>query len=64
MPRAKKPKLGRPPDGDHAATERVEVRLTPAQRKEWEQAAAKENSTLKAWLVAAAELALSRGSTR
>lgn len=65
MPRNKKPRVGRPalPRGV-AATERVELRLTPTQRAAWATAAEAQGLTLKAWLSEAAELALARGSTR
>ena len=69
MPRTKKKHGGKRsgagrPAQDVTASERVEVRLTPAQREQWETAAAKEGTSIKAWLVAAAELAIARGSTR
>lgn len=65
MPRARKPKVGRPPlPAGLAASERVELRLTPAQREQWTQAAERQGVTLKAWLVEAAELAIARGATR
>jgi hypothetical protein len=35
----KKAKSGRPPRSSKAATERVELRLTTAERKAWERAA-------------------------
>lgn len=54
---------GRPPISD-AATERLGLRLTPAEREQWELAADRERLTLSEWLRAAAELALARGSTR
>ena len=56
-----RPRLGRPalPRGT-AATERVELRLTPTQRAAWSQAAAISGLTIKAWLVEAAERAIAK----
>lgn len=48
MPRAKKPKLGRPSLGDDARTKVVTTRLTKAQYKAIEAYVAKENAEVKA----------------
>lgn len=63
--RKRKPRLGRPPlAAGEAATETVRLRLTAAQRDQWQAAAVAESLTLSEWLRAAAELAIARGSTR
>ena len=63
--RPAKPRRGRPPLATGlAATETVRLRLTAAQRDQWQAAAAAEGLSLSEWLRAAAELAIARGSTR
>ena len=63
--KVRKPRPGRPPLAPGAAaTETVRLRLTAAQRDQWQSAAAGESLTLSEWLRAAAELAIARGSTR
>lgn len=42
----------------------VSLKLTEAEREQWQSAAAKESISLSEWLRAAAELAIARGSTR
>jgi hypothetical protein len=44
----KKPKVGRPPRSQKPATERIEIRVTTAERKAWERAAGSD--TLSDWL--------------
>lgn len=58
------PKGGRPARAGKNSTSRVEIRLTPVERRTWLVAAAKEELSLSDWLRAAAELAIARGSTR
>lgn len=43
---------------------KVTIRPTAEQLRLWKEAAAREGLTLREWLVAAAELAWVRGSTR
>ncbi len=66
MTRKAKPKarMGRPPRAAKASGARVELRLTAAERTLWLEAASRESLTMSAWLRAAAELAIARGSTR
>lgn len=47
-----------------APAKRVVIVLTAAERARYEAAAARERLCLREWLLAAAELAFARGSTR
>jgi hypothetical protein len=60
----RKPKVGRPSLGDAALRSVVSVKLTDAERAQWQAAAERESLSLSEWLRAAAELAIARGSTR
>lgn len=53
-----KPRRGRPPRTDKAATERIEIRVTKLERAAWEHAAAIADVSLSEWLraIAAAEV--------
>ncbi len=55
---------GRKPRTGTAATERVTIRITTAERERYEAAADVEGSPLGEWIRAAADLAIARGSTR
>lgn len=55
---------GRPARAGEAAPVRISVRCTADEKTRWEQAAGREGQDLSAWLRAAAELAIARGSTR
>lgn len=48
MPAKKRP--GRPPRGNKAATERIEIRVTRLERAAWEHAAALTGETLSEWI--------------
>ncbi|HEX7096678.1 MAG TPA: hypothetical protein VF183_12405 [Acidimicrobiales bacterium] len=52
MPRpTKKPnRAGRPPRAGKASTEIVKLRVTPDERRAWEQAAEREDKTLSEWI--------------
>lgn len=60
MKRARKPKVGRPPDGDETASELVKLRVTAATREAWTAAAEREGVSLSEWLRAAADRELGR----
>ena len=49
---------GRPPHGDKAATERIELRVTRLERLTWERAAVEAGLTMSGWLREAAVKAL------
>ena len=46
----RKPRRGRPPRADGAATERIEIRVTRIERFAWSHAAAQAGLTLSEWL--------------
>jgi hypothetical protein len=50
VPRAPKPRRGRPPRADRAATERVEIRATPDERAAWEHRATEAKASLSEWI--------------
>jgi hypothetical protein len=60
------PRLGRPPRAKKPASDadRIQIRVTAAERRTFEAAAKREGISLSEWLRAAAELAIARGSTR
>lgn len=45
-----RPKRGRPPRGDKAATERIEIRVTRLERAAWEHVAAQAGITVSEWI--------------
>jgi hypothetical protein len=63
---ASKRKPGRPVGTAKATSRRwrLELRLTDAERVQWQAAAEREVLTLSEWVRAACELAIARGSTR
>lgn len=50
IPMRAKPRRGRPPRTDKAATERIEIRVTRLERAAWEHEAVKRNMTLSEWV--------------
>lgn len=65
MSSPKKPRRGRPTlAANGKAPRRIQLTADPAEAKTWDAAADREGLTLNAWLRAAAELAIARGSTR
>lgn len=56
MPRPKKPRVGRPPDGDEPTTERIDLRLTPTQKREWSALAEERGTSIKGLIVEAVDL--------
>ena len=64
MPRAKKPKVGRPSLGDAGLTRVISLKVSEAILPAWQAAAESQGVSLGEWLREAAELALARGSTR
>lgn len=65
MPRRRKPGVGRPalPAGDKRGR-LISVRTTESLGERIDSAAEREERSVSDWMVAAAELALERGSTR
>ena len=45
-----KPRRGRPPRTDKAATERIEIRVTRLERAAWEHAAAQAGISVSEWV--------------
>lgn len=64
MPRAKKPKVGRPWLGDAGLTRVISIKVSEAILPSWQEAAKAQGQSLGQWLREAAELALTRGSSR
>ncbi len=64
MTRKPKSRMGRPPLGDHGHSVSLAIKVTRAQRTLWLEAASRESMTMSAWLRAAADRAIARGSTR
>jgi hypothetical protein len=68
MPRSSGPvaakKTGRPRRQPHVSAIAVAVKVTSSEHIQWLAAADREGLSLSAWLRAAAELAIARGSTR
>lgn len=56
MARSKKPRVGRPPVADEVASERVELRLTPTQMREWSAMAEARGVSIKGLIVEAVDL--------
>lgn len=61
---ARKRGPGRPPRAGSGTEHRLHVRLTGDEARRWQAAAERETLSLSEWLRAAAELAITRGSTR
>lgn len=55
---------GRKPRAGKPATERIALRITADEKRRWTEAGAREGKELSRWIIAAAELAWARGSTR
>lgn len=55
-----KPRRGRPPRADKAATERIEIRVTRLERAEWQAAAARAGVPLSEFIRGACNGALAR----
>lgn len=65
MTRRKDPRAGLPqPRGTTARTARVIMRVEPATKKRWIDAADREGLTLSRWIEEAADTAFARGSSR
>ena len=56
--------VGRPSLSGDGPAARLEIKLSPADRKLWQSAADREDLTLSEWVRAACELAIARGATR
>lgn len=64
MPRAKKPRRGRPALGADGLSHPLTIKVTPAQRERWALAAANQEIGLGEFVREACDLAVARGSTR
>lgn len=60
----RKPRVGRPSKGDAGLSRVFSIKISDDIHAQWQAAAELEGITLGAWLRAAAELAIARGSTR